>query len=65
MWMGATSSDAWGGVGYDLAEVFRGNRTALVGGISIVVERHEAVLFDNGIFLRFFLYISKYYRILA
>ena len=47
--MTATSGDTRGGVGYDLTEVFRGNRTALVGGVGIVVERHEAVLRYNGL----------------
>ena len=46
--MGATGGDARIGVGNDLAQVFRGNRTALVGGIGIVVERHKTVLIDNG-----------------
>ena len=46
--MGATGGDTGGGVGYDLTEVFRCNGTALVGGVGIVVERHEAVLHDNG-----------------
>ena len=48
MRMTATSGDTRGGVGDDLAEVFRGNGTALMGGVGIVVERHEAVLLDNG-----------------
>ena len=48
MRMAATGGDAWIGVGDDLAQVFRGNRTTLMGGIGIVVERHEAVLLDDG-----------------
>ena len=35
--MTATGGDTRGGVGDDLAEVFRGNGTALVGSIGIVV----------------------------
>ena len=46
--MTATSGDARVGVGDDLMEVFRGNGTALMGGVGIVVERHEAVLRDDG-----------------
>ena len=49
--MAATGGDARGGVGDDLAEVFRGNGTALTGGVGIVVERHEAVLRYNGLSL--------------
>ena len=48
MRMGATGGDAWVGVSDDLTQVLRGDGTALVGGIGIVVERHEAVLRDNG-----------------
>ena len=47
--MCAPSGDARGGVGNDLAEAFRDNETALVDGIGIVVERHEAILLDDGL----------------
>ena len=46
--MGATGSDARGGIGDNLTQVFRGHRAALVGGVGIVVERHEAVLLYNS-----------------
>ena len=46
--MAATSGNARIRGIYDLSQVFRGNRTALVGGVGVVVERHEAVLRDNG-----------------
>lgn len=48
MRMTAADGDARGGVGYDLSQVFRGNRTALVGGVGIVVERHKTFLLYNG-----------------
>ena len=46
--MTAADGDARGGVGYDLSQVYRGNRTALVGGVGIVVERHKTFLLYNG-----------------
>lgn len=46
--MAATSGDARVGVGYDLTKVFRGDRTALVGGVGIVIECHKTILFYNG-----------------
>ena len=46
--MATAGGDARIEVSDDLAEVLGGNGTALVGGIGIVVERHESVLCDNG-----------------